>query len=339
MVVFANPGNTEAPFVEAAERHGFTIEKIPWGRHKPILSSALRIKRLLKKYNAQILHTHNWYADYVGAAVRYLHPVKLVTTVYVWADYDFKRNVLQAIDKWALRGYDMITAHCEDTLHKTHEMGFKPEKVRLQICGFESNAVGAITPEERRTRRAQHGIQNGEVVLANIARFYPEKIQDQLLRSFAAIHKRHPHARLWMLGVGPLEQELRALCTQLGLDEYVTWHGFVEDLPGILPLIDIQVHPSRMEGVALSICSGMAAGLPIVASDVGGLKEVLKTGQTGVLLPTEDEQGFIEAVCRLIEQPEEARRLGDNARRFIENDYSLAKAVHDLETTYEEMLR
>ena len=106
----------------------------------------------------------------------------------------------------------------------------------------------------------------------------------------------------------------------------------------LLPLIDIQVHPSHMEGVPLSICSGMAAGLPIVASDVGGIKEVITSGRTGILVPENDTPQFIKAVVDLIGSSSERARLGGAAKNFIEHEYSLAKAVQDLQNSYLEVL-
>ena len=215
--------------------------------------------------------------------------------------------------------------------------GSRDQSFRVLSDIFESDRR-VITVEERRQRRRERGVTDNEIVLANIARFYPEKAQDALLHSFREISARHPEARLWFLGVGPLEQDLRRLSTALGLDDRVSFLGFVEDVPGILPLIDIQVHPSHNEGVALAVSGGMAAGLPIVASDVGGLREVLKHGTTGLLVPPGDNRGFTQAVIDLIERPDQARRLGEAARRFIENEYSLAQAVGEVERTYGEVL-
>jgi L-malate glycosyltransferase len=135
-----------------------------------------------------------------------------------------------------------------------------------------------------------------------------------------------------------LEQNLRELCRALRLDDHVRFLGFVEKLADFLPLADMQVHPSHSEGVPLAVCSGMAAGLPIIASDIGGLHEVLKNGLTGVLVPPRDERAFTEAVVALIENPGRARRLGEAARRFIENDYSLDQAAAALEQSYREVM-
>lgn len=338
VVCFANPGDTEAPFVDAALRLGITVSKIPWNRGKPLLKASRALACLLRERKVDILHTHGWYADFVGALTARLVPVRTITTLYVWFDYDWKRNLIQLIDQWVIRLFDRVTAHCEATRLGTIERGVPAGEVDTLFCGFETHRV-EITPEERQSRRAARGVQDGEIVLVNIARFYPEKTHDALLRSFREVLRHHSGVRLWIAGVGPLEDQIRALCHQLGLDEHVDFLGFVTDLPNLLALADIQVHPAAIEGVPLAICEGMAAGLPVVASAVGGLPEVLDHGRSGVLVPAGDEGRFVAEVVRLIENPDEARSMGQRARHFIEHDYSLANAVAKVEHTYQEMMK
>lgn len=338
VVCFANPGGTEAPFVDAAARLGIAVSTISWARRKPLVKAARALAAQIRGFEADILHCHGWYADFVGAVASWMAPVKTITTQYVWFDYDWKRNLIQLIDRYVIRLFDRVTTHCEATRRATVERGFAPESVRTLICGFETHRV-TLAPAERSRRRLARGVADDEILLVNVARLYPEKAQDSLLRCFQEIHRREPRARLWIAGVGPLEAELRALCTRLGLDDRVQFIGFVTDLPATLALADLQVHPARIEGVPLAICEGMAAALPIVASAVGGLPEVLEHGTSGLLVPEGDEAAFAASVLALVRDPGRARGLGEAARRFIEDDYSLARAVRAVEATYAEMMR
>ncbi len=337
LVCFANPGETEAPFVTAAARVGLHVLKIPWNRCKPVLRATRTLVKLMRAHKVDILHTHNCYADCIGALAARLFRAKTVATVYVWADYDWKRNIIQAIDKKVLRLFDRVTAHCEDTRHKTVKFGSFRGGVETLICGFETRPR-TVLEEERRRRRSELGARDDEIVLGNVARFYPEKAHDSLLRSFKTILSHYPKTRLWILGVGPLEPKIRALCGSMGLDDHVRFLGFIEDLPALMRLLDIQVHPAHVEGVPLALCEGMAAELPIVASAVGGIPEILDQGKCGVLVRPGDEEGFAQAVLSLIRNPQERRRLGMAARQFVENDYSLDRAVGRVQQMYCEMM-
>jgi len=339
LVCFENPGGggSEAPFINAARRRGFSVETIPWSRRKPIFSAARALEGHVRERNTDILHTHNTYADCVGALVKRRTGIKALTTLYVWADLGWKRNFLQQINRFAIRNFERVTAHCAETYRRSLERGIPAWKLKTLICGFEP-ARADISPKERsRTRRAM-GIADDTILLTYVARFYPEKAHGRLLRNFERIHRRAPRTHLWLVGVGPLEEALRRLCTAMGLDDAVSFMGFFDDLPEKIELVDIQVHPSDMEGVALAICTGMAAGRPLVCTAVGGVPEVIHHGETGLLVPHGDDDAFIDEVSRLVEDEGARNALGSGARRFIENDYSLDKAVRDVEETYLEMM-
>jgi glycosyltransferase involved in cell wall biosynthesis len=338
LVCFANPGNTEGPFVEAAERHGLKVMKVPWSRRKPFFKAARCLARLVRENHIDILHTHNSYANWVGLITRWMVPVRIITTLYVWDKLEWKRNVQQAVDRWVIGYFDMVSAHCEKTYEQTKAFGVPPDRLRTLICGYEPQPAADLSADERSRRRRQQGIEDHHVLLANVARLYPEKAQDFLLKCFRRVVQQRPEARLWILGVGPCEEYLKKCCTELGLEESVQFLGFVTELASILPLMDIQVDPARAAGVSLAICSGMAAGLPIIAADVGGLDEVLKQNRTGIRLPKDDEDAFVEAMLRLIENQDERRRIGAAAREFIETDYSLDAAVERVEAVYFEMM-
>lgn len=341
VVCFANPGGTEAPFVAAARRAGIDVRTVGWSRRKPFIRAARELASLLRDLGADVVHTHNVYADIIGLMAARLVGAKTACSLFVWSDFGWKRNVLQRIDQWVLRHFDIITTQCEKTRLDTVARGLPPERTKVVISGFETPPD--LPPRDERVRRRRAlGIDDRHVVLANVARFYPEKAQDALLRSFAVLRARHPDVRLWMFGTGPLEAPLRAQCTQLGLDDDVRFVGFADDLSSLLPLLDVQVHPTHAEGVPLALCEGLAAGLPIVASAVGGVPEILDGGQCGVLVPPAGDATFADAftlaVSRLIVDADERRRLGAAGRQFLMTDYSLEAAATELERTYGQLV-
>lgn len=337
LACFGNPGETERPFVEAAHRAGIEVTRIPWHRGKPLLRASRMLANLMQERRIDIVHAHNCYADLVTAIAARRVRVKTITTSYVWFDYDnWKRNLIQWIDARAMRWFDCVTAHCENTRIETVKRGFKPEDVRTLICGFETHRV-ELDASVRKQMRADHGAGNDDTVLINVARFYPEKAQVFLIECFAQIVVKRPNTVLWLAGVGPLEPEIRAAVERLGVGHRVVFLGFVVNLPEVLALADIQVHPAHIEGVPLAICEGMAAGLPIVASEVGGLPEILNNGANGVLVPQLTHDTFVAATLQLIDDRVMAASYGRRARHFIENDYSLKTAVRRVEATYREL--
>jgi glycosyltransferase involved in cell wall biosynthesis len=334
---FANPGGTEMPFVEAASACGFDVERIPWSRRKPILGAARAMARHVRAREIDILHCHNTYAQLVAVAASWLTNVRTITTLYVWGDFGWKRNMLQWADRLSVPFLDRVSAHCERTFAETVRRGFPAGRLCLLTCGFEAKPV-EFAPQERARRRRELDARDGDTVLLHVARFWPEKAHDVLLDGFCRILERKPNTRLWLAGVGPEEARIRALSEELGVAANTRFLGFRKDLPELLALADIQVHPSDMEGVPLAVCAGMAAGLPIVATAVGGVVEVLRDDHSALLVAPRSPEQFAGAVLRLIDDPDKGRRLGATARRFVEQKYSLAAATARVEAVYEEML-
>jgi len=338
LVVFANPGGTERAFVESAERAGLSVRSIPWARRKPIFLASRRLTAMLREDQIDIVHTHNVYAEIVGYLSARKVGAKVLTTEYVWADFGWKRNVQQWVAARVIRRFDLVTSQCEETKRETTRRGVPAGKQSVLISGIEP-CREVVSTREREAGRASQGAGPDHVVLVNVARLFPEKAQALLLRMFRTILDKRPQARLWIMGVGPLEAELRALAAELQLGEAVRFTGFVPNPSRFIQLADIQVHPSFAEGVPLALCEGMAAGMPILATAVGGVPEIIENEVSGLLVPARDEQAFIERCIRMIDDSTLRARLSTGARTFIETKYTLDVAASHLIRTYEDLVR
>jgi glycosyltransferase involved in cell wall biosynthesis len=336
---FCGDRDRELPFLTAAKNAGIHVLPVPWTRFKPFLGCARAVNRLVRDHNIDIIHTHAYYGDAVGALAGKLSGTKTVGTVYIWGKYELHRQIMHVIDWISIQFMTRVTAHCTDTARKTMVLGIPRPKVAVLLPGYPHTRP-PLPEAERREKRRQAGIRDGEFLLVNAARLAPEKAQDQLLRSFRIIHDRHPHARLWISGVGLdwIERNLHQLRRELNLESSVDFVGFHHDFWSLLDVADMMVHPSHTEGIPQSVMGGMAAGLPIVASDVGGIPEVIRHSSTGMLVAENDEAGFAQAVTSLIDDPGKARALGAAARRSIENEHSTQAAVRRVEDLYREMM-
>ncbi|HEU0119471.1 MAG TPA: glycosyltransferase family 4 protein [Bryobacteraceae bacterium] len=338
MYCFSNPGGTEEPFLEAASAQGLPVGILPWSRWKPVLRCALQMAEEVRRHNIDILHCHNTYANLVGILTAKLTPVRTATTYYVWGNFTVVRNALQGIDRLLMGQFDQVTAHCEQCLHDTVDRGYPEHRLRLAICGYPEKG-DRMNPVERASMRDAMGIRDSDRVLIYGARFWPEKAHTNLLDAMVSIHRRHPEAVLLLPGAGPELEAAKAHCSKLHLDNCVRFLGFRDDYDRLLDIADIMVHPSDNEGVALAVCAAMSAGLPIVASRVGGLMEVLKHEESAILIPPRDPAALANSVSALINDPDRAKALGLTARRFIQEEYSLKVATSRLTGIYADMMR
>ena len=226
------------------------------------------------------------------------------------------------------------------TLHNLVPSLSLPEKLvaraalsvaRKVICVSEavSQSAAGLVPKEKRvvirngvaTPSPNNGEPEGkspmigvEGAILCVARLAPEKGIDTLLDAM----KRLPDARLIVAGDGP---ERTALESRAGKN--VAFLGFVEDIPALLGQVAIVAVPSRSEGLGLSALEAMAAGKPVVASSVGGLREVVVHGETGLLVPPGDPDALAEALKSLFEDPERARKMGEAGRARIRAEFDV----------------
>ncbi len=336
---FAGDRDRELPFLEGARAAGIPVLLVPWSKFKPFLKCARAVARIARDHQVDIIHTHAYYGDAVGALAGKLAGVKTVATVYVWGKYELHRQIMHAIDWLSIQFMTKVTAHCRHTARKTFLIRTRRRDIPILLPGYPHKRA-PLSESERWEKRRAAGIADDEILLLNAARLAPEKAQDQLLRSFRTIHDRYPQTRLWIAGVGLdwVERNLHAVRRELQLESSVEFVGFARDFWSLLDIADFMLHPSHVEGIPQSIMGGMAAGLPIVASDVGGIAEIIWHGRTGMLVKENDLDGFAQTVIELIECPPRARALGVAARNAIEKELSIEAAVRKVEDLYREMM-
>jgi glycosyltransferase involved in cell wall biosynthesis len=166
-----------------------------------------------------------------------------------------------------------------------------------------------------------------------VANLRPEKGHDTLLAAIPAIVARHPEATFTLAGAGPRRDALETLARALSIDGRVRFAGECRDVPSLLADSDLFVLPSRSEAFPNAVIEAMAAGLPVVASDVGGIPEVVRDGVTGRLVPPDDARALADAVIGLMDDPGRAAGLGAAARAGVER-YSIDRMVDAFERLY-----
>jgi len=333
---FSNPGKTEQPFIDVAKSYGFNVQTIPWNRKKPVFKAARLLAQAVREQKIEIIHSHNTYANLVTLFTARIAPIRTVTTLYVWGNFGFVRNALQWADRLMMRWFDVVSAHCKETYTRTLELGYPADRLKLFVCGYETNPV-SMTGSERNEGRAALNCSSSDFVFVNVARFWPEKAHDILLEGFRLVLRQHSNARLWLLGSGPEESSVRNMVEQMQLQDSVQFLGFRSDLERILAMSDVQVHPSDMEGVPLAVCAGLAAGLPVLATEVGGLSEIIRSGENGILIPPRDSQRLAQEMIRLLEDAQFRHQLGEAGKDFIQEEYSLKAAARHVEQSYLEL--
>jgi glycosyltransferase involved in cell wall biosynthesis len=215
------------------------------------------------------------------------------------------------------------------------EAGVPPERVVAIPAGvnLEAFPFGARAPD---TARA---LGLGQPVIGSVAMFRGSKGHPQLLQAFAMVREKRPGASLLLVGDGIRRAWVEQLAREAHLGEAVVFTGFRPDVPALLGTMDCFAQAStRTEGVPQALLQAFAAGVPVVASRIGGIPEVVIDGETGLLVPSESPEALAAGIERVLDDPEAAAQRARAARALVEARFSHGQAIDRLLRVYGEVL-
>lgn len=215
--------------------------------------------------------------------------------------------------------------------------GVSPEHVVTVRSAIDAESIPTTCDDGAAIRR-EFGFPDDALLLAMAARFVERKGHGLLLDVLPRIVEAEPRTRVVLFGEGPNFEEIRERVDGEELDAHVHFAGFREDLVECLPCCDVFVHPARAEGSGVAPLEAAAAGLPVVATRVGGLPEAVVDGRTGLLVEPDDLEGFGAALIRLLQDADLRSRMGREGRRWVRAERSIATMVEQNRSVYEQIL-
>lgn len=210
--------------------------------------------------------------------------------------------------------------------HLSKDFHVEPSRVVLIPNGIDLSRFVIPRQEERDATRRKFNVQ-GAPIIGIIARLSDVKGHADLIKAFKEVLLKFPDAKLLIVGEGPQEDDLRRLVEGLRLSHRVDFYKIVNRTADVMPLFDVFVMPSLQEGLGLSVLEAQAMGLPVVASRVGGLADIIEHNRTGILVEPQDPGALAEAICGVLAHPAKAWDMGRAARMFVEKHYSSAQMV------------
>jgi len=175
-------------------------------------------------------------------------------------------------------------------------------------------------------------------VIAGVGRLNSQKNFSLFLDVAAALSPRFPNLRFLLAGEGPEEAMLREKALQLGLTDRIVFAGYIADTRQVYAAADILLMPSRFEGLPMTLLEAMAMNLPVVASKLDGIAEVIEEGREGYLVDSTDVTGFAERCAGLLDHPAKSSELATNARAKIEARFSVERMTSAVESSYDRFL-
>lgn len=287
--------------------------------------------RLLRQHRPVVVHTHNFKPFYYGALARLVG----AADVHIQTRHGAFTKAHRAHwrYRWLRRWADALVTVSEDGRHKlSQQSGLAEDKIGVLPNGVDTHQFCPATSPA--ALRRELGLPTTVPAIMTAARFSPEKDLGTLLRAFVLVRRSLPEAELWLLGDGGERSNLEALARELGIASHTWFFGARADVFRFLQAADLFALSSISEGLSIALIEAIASGLPVVATDVGGNREVIHPPEAGSLVPARNPQALADECVRLLRDRESLKRLSTAARARALRQFSLERMLREYETLY-----
>jgi glycosyltransferase involved in cell wall biosynthesis len=355
LLVHGTPTSDEGSLEDLIDQRAVRAIRLPGlGRRvKPWsdLVAFWHLLRLMFREKPDILHTHTAKAGTLGRLAGIAYNLTQRRTRRCLLVHTFHGHVLSgyfsALGTQATRQAERLLARSSDRIitisnRQRDEIGgifriASPDKISVIPLGLELDDLLAVRSPDRSLR---HGLgwSANEFVVGYVGRLVAIKDVPTLLAGFSRLLERCPRARLIIVGDGMLRQSLEGTARDLRIESSVRFAGWRRDLQSVYGAMDVVALTSRNEGTPVAVIEAMAAGLPVVATAVGGVPDVVKNDQNGLLIPPGEPMSLANALYRVASDDELRRRLGANGREDVARRFRSERLVADIAAVYSELL-
>jgi len=341
-VPFDTLSKSDDAFVRALRNRDLPVapDRVPWHSRAGWWKARDAISSLIEKYNIDIIHSHDPQSNVLVGVGRNRWPCAVVCSPYGWwaRMFPLRSHVYNWVERsFALPNADQVITVSEDMKRKILRGDTREDRINVVYTGLDPRELeGGATRDE--VRRAL-GIPGDACVVGAVSRLYVEKGHTFLLDALYHVADAAPHLHLLIVGEGPLRASLERQALARGISGRVHFTGFYDDLAGALRAMDLFAQPSILdEGFPTAVLEAQLAGLPVIASDVGGTSETMDVGKTGLLVPPRNVDKLAEAIRSLVDHPERIQAMGAAGPDWIRKSFTLDNMVQKVSEVYEKAL-
>jgi glycosyltransferase involved in cell wall biosynthesis len=346
LLVTGRQGSWEGEMMDLAVRHGVDLITIPTLSNRITFAADaqafLRLYCLFRRERPAIVHLHLLKARALGALAARLAGVPIVIETFhgtLFAGYYHPLVVRGLIvgERWLARLMDAVIAVSERVADEIVRLRIAPvHKVRTIPLGLDLDRF--IAPFGPPVLRQELRVATSTKLVGYVGRLVPIKGLPYLIWAAAEVTRVVPDVRFLLIGDGSERVRLERMVREAGLAQMVYFLGWRNDLELIYPDLNVVVLPSLNEGTPMSAIEAMAAGCPVVATQVGGVPDLIRDGESGLLVPPRDAGALAAAMIRVLNHRDLGLSLGAAARRAVYPRFSIDRLASDIEQSYREFL-
>jgi glycosyltransferase involved in cell wall biosynthesis len=288
-------------------------------RNKYDYSIINKLSKLWESDPPEIIHTHLFHAGILGRVVARMHHVPVI--IVHQHGLEKRRSPIRVfLDRMTSPFVTKYAATCQAVAKEmTRREGISQSKIEIIYNGIFPIDTSIVSPP------LEWPVKNSAKVIGCVGRLAPEKGQAILIQALASYETKGEKPHVLLIGDGSYRQELQNKVTSLHLNPYVHFCGIQKNIFEWLPFFDLFVLPSSWEGISLALLEAMACGLAVVATNVGGTPEVVKNGESGLLIPPNDPNALESAIRTLVENPGLCQKMGEAGRDRVRTEFTIEK--------------
>ncbi len=306
--------------------------------------AVIRLYLLFRREKFNVVHAHTAKGGALGRLAAKMANVSLI--LYSPHGHDFYGYFNPFVSRMVITA-ERFLAHFTDRIITLTQLGKKdfidfkiasPKKIVVISSGLVLERYNKIEVDIA-GKRQELGITEDKVLVGMVGRLETVKGPEYFIKAASIIVDEFPDVAFLVVGEGRLKYKLESMAKESGISEKVFFAGWREDVPEILPLLDILVLPSLNEAVGRILIEAGASGIPVVATNVGGIPEIVRDNQTGILVSARDAYGLAQAVISLLRDKQKRQSLAEAAKNWIDDKFSVYKMVEEISNLYSELMK
>jgi len=296
-------------------------------------SSFSHLLAIVKNMKIDVLHCHEPKSQLYGLFVSKLTGLPIIATNHNWVGGTFKVRLYEFLNAFYLRFFDEIVAVSNSVKKRMTSFGIPESKISVIHNGIDINEYTQNVLKKPDILKNFQINQNDKIV-GSVGRLYPEKGYKYFIDAAKYTLNIMPNVHFFVAGDGPLRYELIDYTKSLGIEKKVSFIGFRDNIASFYPFMDVYLQTSLTEGMPMAILEAMASGLPVVASDVEGIRDIISHEVDGVLVNSRSSADIAYVIKHIFDNQDDAKRLSRNARDKVIRNFSVQKMARQYEIIY-----
>lgn len=346
-VIFFRSWEGDSIFLQKLKKEDYIVYKVPVSVRSSLkerdffwlIRCFKMIFFILVKGRFDLIHTHGYFADIITIPIAKLLRIPVISTCHGFIANDKKLKRYNRIDHIVLRFSKKIIAVSQEIKNELLKSGIKESRIEVVLNAVQTDIDNNLLAQDRYNKRQLLNISEKDFVLGYVGRLSKEKGIQYLIEAAEILNESDIPIKVLIIGDGPEKKDSECLVRQKGLEGKVSFTGFQTNVKSWIPAMDVFVLPSLIEGTPMALLEAMAYGIPVVASDVGGVPQIIDSGKEGILVSPGKPEEIAAGITRLYNDDSLREDFATAAYKKVKSNFDIKDWTKKIEAEYLKVIK